>query len=421
MKTGVATAILTCCATAVFAGASFDSAKTKAASAKVPAAVSNEEAYQAGAEERAMILAEAKPCADLKGREKPANAFRTPSPSNIMDPAGYAKLRERNEAFLGNIEYWRNQLPANYKNLLYAVEVNDLETARTLLGYMKKDSAALDNEIGAVKLNNRKAEAWPEKSAVQAQTAAAPDKAAQNEALYQAGARDRAMIAAECEVYSNLDGRQAPKSAFKTPAPADLMNVKEYEALRTKTEGFIRNVNYWNMQLSEASKRVSEAIRVNDLATASRLRDMMKKDSADLDNELKAVVANNRLAAAWPKNLSNQQRYEAGAKERDAIREQALSFGDVDDRKAPANAFRAAVPSGADSAKWNSMREKNDAYASNIEYWRNQLVANHKNLLYALEVNDLETARILRDHMKKDSAALDNEIAAMRKLNAQAK
>jgi|GEM_PF-5098851 len=419
MKTGIAIAILTCSATIAVAGASFDSAKTKAASAKVPAAVSNEEAYQAGAEERAMILAEAKPCADLNGREKPANAFRTPSPSNIMDPAGYAKLRERNEAFLSNIEYWRNQLPANYKNLLYAVEVNDLETARTLLGYLKKDSAALDNEIGAVKLNNRKAEAWPEKTA--AQTASAPDKAAQNEALYQAGAKERAMIAAECEVYSNLNGRQAPKSAFKTPAPADLMNVKEYEALRTKTEGFIRNVNYWNTQLSEASKRVTEAVRVNDLATARRLRDMMKKDSADLDNELKALVANNRLAAAWPKNLSNQQRYEAGAKEREAIREQALSFGDVEDRKAPANAFKAAAPAGADSAKWNSLRDKNEAYASNIEYWRNQLVANHKNLLYAIEVNDLETARILRDHMKKDSAALDSEIAAMRKLNAQAK
>lgn len=420
MKTRMAIAILACSTSFASAGASFDANQTKAAAAKVPTAVGNEEAYEAGAAERAKILSEAKPCADLKGREKPANAFGKTTPANLLDAAGYDKLRERNEAFLGNIEYWRNQLPSNYKNLLYAVEVNDLETARNLLGYMKKDSAALDNEIAAIKLNNRKAQAWPAKPATAA-AAATPAKTDDNEKLYAAGAKERALLSAECEVYSNLKGRQAPRSAFKTPTPSGLMNVKEYEALRIRTDGFIRNVNYWNTQLAEAAKRVEDAIRVNDLATARRLRDMMMKDSADLDNELGAIARNNRQAAAWPKELSNQQRYEAGAKEREAIREQALSYGDVDERKAPANAFKAVAPAGRDAAKWNALRSKNEAYTGNIEYWRNQLVGNHKNLLYALEANDLETARILRNHMKNDSEALDNEIKAINKLNEQAK
>lgn len=122
-----------------------------------PMKPSNEQLYQAGAQERAAILAQAAACAGLEGREIPENAFLEQAPAGTADLAGYAALREKNADFIGNITYWRYQLEGNYGNLKEAVKANDLETARILLGHLKADSAALDNEIEAVERNNEQA------------------------------------------------------------------------------------------------------------------------------------------------------------------------------------------------------------------------------------------------------------------------
>jgi len=86
----------------------------------------------------------------------PPTAFAGAAPAGA-GKARYKALRDKNAAFIGNIEYWRNQLTANHENLKAAVEANDLDTARTLLGYMKKDSDSLTNEIKAVEANNAEA------------------------------------------------------------------------------------------------------------------------------------------------------------------------------------------------------------------------------------------------------------------------
>jgi len=192
-----------------------------------------------------------------------------------MKPSAYAKMRAKNAAFISNIEYWRNQLTSNYANLQDDLKVNDLQTSRTLLGYMKQDSASLDNELAAVNSNNAKARHWP--------------KQLSNEQLYQAGAQERADIAAQAAVYADLGNRAVPVNALKTAGP-------QFADLSDKNDEFIGNIEYWRNQLTANYANLQEDLKVNDLETARTLLNYMKQDSASLDNEIAAVQANNRKA-----------------------------------------------------------------------------------------------------------------------------
>lgn len=244
----------------------------------------NQKLYLAGAPERARILKEANKYALAeKKRAKVESAFVTPTPAGLVNPQVYEQVRERNAGFVGNVSYWQEQIRSVHGNLAYAVKMNDLETANILLGHMRHDHYAIENEVSAIEENNRKARAWPRKPT--------------NEEQYQAGAGERASILAQAAAAADLTGRDAPESAFVTPTPAGVADTARYDELREKNAGFISNIEYWRNQLTANHANLKEAVKVNDLETARTLLDYIKKDSAALTNEIKAVEKNNAEAA----------------------------------------------------------------------------------------------------------------------------
>lgn len=272
---------------------SFSELKTSLAgtTAEVPAPLKvalppseNQQFYLAGAAERSRISKEARQYVkDEKERAAVPNAFISPTPAGLKDPALYVELREKNESYIRNVGYWREQIKGNYSNLAGALRVNDLSTSDILINYMRHDHWSIISEIGAIQENNRKAANWPLKPT--------------NEQLYAAGAQDRASILEQAAVCAGLAGRDVPKSAFETPTPAGTANTARYEELRAKTAGFIGNIEYWRNQLEGNYGNLKEDVKANDLETGRILLNYMKKDSADLDNEIKAVERNNAEAA----------------------------------------------------------------------------------------------------------------------------
>ena len=235
-----------------------------------------------------------------------------------------------------------------------------------------------------------------------------------NEAQYQSGAQERARVSAEARQYADLTGRDLPESAFETPAPAGIMSPSSYAKMRSKTAGFISNINYWREQLTANYANLEEYLKANDLETSGRVLKLMQEDSAALDNELRAVKTNNLKAKHWPKKLSNEEQYQSGVSERAGITSQSAVYADLEGRDIPVNELKNA------GLAFAQLSEKNDAFISNIVYWREQLTGNHGNLLEALKVNDLSTARTLLNYMKQDSDSLDNEIAAVQANNKKA-
>jgi len=245
---------------------------------------------------------------------------------------------------------------------------------------------------------------------------------AENEMLYQAGAAERAKILKEALKYVKAEkGRPAPVSAFLSPAPAGLENTAAYSALREKNAGFINNVGYWREQMKGNYSNLSYVLRMNDLTTANILLNYMRRDHWSIINEISAIKENNLKAAAWPRKQTNDQLYAAGAGERETILSQAAVYSDLKGRDVPQNAFVSPTPAGiADAAGYERLRAKNEGFIGNIQYWRCQLEGNYGNLQDAVRANDLGTARILLDYMKKDSGGLDNEIRAVERNNAKA-
>jgi len=251
-----------------------------------PADAENERLYQAGAGERAKILKEARQYVKAeKERSAPVNAFLFPAPQGIEKVEEYSALREKNEAFIRNIGYWQEQIKGNFSNLVYVLQVNDLSTANILLNYIRHDHWAIVNELGVLNDNNLRAAAWPRKAG--------------NEQLYSAGSGERESILAAAAVYVKLDGRDVPKSAFVSPTPAGISDAASYEGLRAKNEGFIGNIQYWRYQLEGNYGNLKDAVKANDLETARLLLNYMKKDSSDLDNEIRAVERNNDKAGQF--------------------------------------------------------------------------------------------------------------------------
>ena len=247
-------------------------------------AAQNNQLYNSGAVRRAKISREALRYVNAEeARTAPKNAFLSPTPAGVANPAEYAALREKNAGFIRNIGYWQEQVRSNYPNLRGALRVNDLATANILLNYMRHDHFAVTGEIAAIQENNRKAAAWPMKET--------------NEQLYNAGAVERASILAQAAAAADLTGRDKPRNAFEEPTPAGTANVARYEELRGKNAAFINNIEYWRNQLEGNYGNLKDAVRVNDLETARILLNYLKKDSADLDNEIKAVERNNAEAA----------------------------------------------------------------------------------------------------------------------------
>jgi hypothetical protein len=246
--------------------------------------------------------------------------------------------------------------------------------------------------------------------------------AEENERIYQAGAAERARIAKEAAKYFKAEGKlQTPRSAFRSPTPAGIKTPDEYAALREKNAGFIRNVEYWRGQIKSAYPNLEEALKVNDISTADILLNHMRHDHWAIVSEIDAIHANNRSAESWPMELSNEELYNAGAQERAAILAQAGLYANLDGRDLPRNAFVSPTPAGtADAARYAELRDKNAGFISNIEYWRNQLTGNHANLVDDVKANDLKTSRILLEHMRKDSEALDNELKAVERNNEEA-
>jgi hypothetical protein len=258
-------------------------ADLKASAAGISSEAENEMLYQAGAAERARILKEAlKYVKAEKSRPALPNAFLSPAPANIENAARYSALREKNAGFISNLGYWKEQMKGNYSNLEYVLRMNDLTTANILLNYMRRDHWAIINERAAIKENNLKAAAWPRKQS--------------NEQLYAAGAGEREAILAQAAAYSDLEGRDVPKSSFMNPTPAGIAYPGGYEELRAKNEGFIGNIQYWRYQLEGNYENLKDAVRANDLETARILLNYLKKDSRDLDNEIRAVERNNAKA-----------------------------------------------------------------------------------------------------------------------------
>jgi len=251
---------------------------------QVLTASENQQLYLAGTAERARLAKEASQYVKAeKERAALTSAFLAPTPAGVKDPAAYAALREKNEKFIRNTDYWQEQIKGNYSNLLYSLRVNDLATSDILINYMRRDHLAIINEIAAIQENNRKASNWPMKPT--------------NEQLYNAGAQERASILEQAAVCADLDGRDVPKNAFVTPAPAGTSDPARYEALRAENAGFIGNIEYWRYQLEGNYGNLKDDIKANDLETSRILLDYMKKDSAALDNEIKAVERNNAEAA----------------------------------------------------------------------------------------------------------------------------
>lgn len=244
----------------------------------------NERLYQAGAAARAKVLKEGrKYFLAEKKRAKTQSAFATPTPEGLANQQVYAQLREKNAGFVSNVAYWQEQVRTLYPRLTYAVKVNDLATANTILGHMRDDHFAIENEVAAIEDNNRKARAWPRQPT--------------NEEEYQAGAGERASILAQAAAAADLEGRGAPENAFVSPTPASVANKARYEELREKNAGFLRNIEYWRNQLPANHSSLKEAVGVNDLKTARILLDYLKKDSAALTNEIQAVQKNNDEAS----------------------------------------------------------------------------------------------------------------------------
>ncbi len=251
-----------------------------------PAEAENERIYQAGASERANIKKEAlRYVTAEKSRSVPVNAFLSPAPAGIEKPAEYAALKEKNDGFIRNVGYWQEQIKGNYSNLVYVLSKNDLTTANILINYMRHDHWSIIGEIDAVNENNRKAAAWPRKQG--------------NEQLYSAGATEREAILSQAAVCASLEGRDVPKSAFVFPTPAGTADPAGYERLRAKNEGFIGNIQYWRYQLEGNYGNLKDDVRANDLETSRTLLNYMKRDSADLDNEIRAVERNNEKAAEF--------------------------------------------------------------------------------------------------------------------------
>ena len=251
---------------------------------QVLTAYENQQLYLSGAAERARLDKEARLYVKA-GKERPAlaSAFISPTPAGVKDPAAYAALREKNDKFIRNAAYWREQINGNYGNLSYALRVNDLATSDILINHMRRDHWAIINETAAIEENNRKASHWPMRLT--------------NEQLYGAGARERASILEQASVCADLEGRDVPKNAFVTPAPAGTADPAGYEELRAKNAGFIANIEYWRYQLEGNYANLKDDIKANDLETSRILLEYMKKDSAALDNEIKAVEQNNAEAA----------------------------------------------------------------------------------------------------------------------------
>ena len=244
----------------------------------------NEKLYQAGTAERTRMAKEARQYVKAEKERPPlANAFLSPAPAGVKNPAEYEALGQKNEAFIRNVGYWQEQIKGNSSNLFGALRVNDLATADILINHMRHDHWAIVNETAAIQENNRKAAAWPMKQT--------------NEQLYNAGAGERAEILEQAAACADLTGRDVPKSAFESTTPAGTTDAAKYEELRSKNAGFIGNIEYWRNQLEGNYGNLKDAVKANDLETARILLNYMKKDSADLDNEIKAVESNNAEAA----------------------------------------------------------------------------------------------------------------------------
>ena len=243
----------------------------------------NEQLYLAGTAERTRIAKEAGQYVKAeKDRASLTNAFVSPAPAGINNPAEYEALGQKNEAFIRNVGYWQEQIKGNSSNLSGALRANDLATADILINYMRHDHWAIVNETAAIMENNRKAAAWPMKQT--------------NDQLYTAGAGERAKILAQAAVYADLTGRDMPKNAFESTTPAGTADAAKYEELRSKNAGFIGNIEYWRNQLEGNYGNLKDAVKANDLETARILLNYIKKDSADLYNEIKAVELNNAEA-----------------------------------------------------------------------------------------------------------------------------
>ena len=244
----------------------------------------------------------------------------------------------------------------------------------------------------------------------------------ENQQLYLAGAAKRARISKEAKQYVKAEKERAiVNNAFLLPTPAGVKDPAKYGALREKNGDFIENVAYWQEQIKSNYSNLAYAVRVNDLTTANILINYMRQDHWAVINEVAAINENNRKAANWPLNPSNEQLYNAGAQDRASILEQAALCADLKGRDVPKNVFISPAPAGTlNTGVYEKLREKNAGFIGNIEYWRYQLEGNYGNLKEAVQANDLETARILLDYMKKDSADLDNEIKAVELNNAEA-
>lgn len=244
----------------------------------------NQQLYMAGAAERARLGKESRQYVeDEKKRPAVRNAFMSPAPAGVKDPEGYAALGEKNENLLRNVGYWKEQIKGNSSSLAGALRVNDLATANILINHMRHDHWAIISEIDAIQENNVRAETWGMKPT--------------NDQLYSAGEQERAAILEQAAACASLEGRDVPKSDLVSPTPAGIADAAKYEELRARNAGFIDNIEYWRSQLEGNYANLKEDIKANDLETARILLNYMIKDSASLDNELKAVQRNNAEAA----------------------------------------------------------------------------------------------------------------------------
>ncbi len=127
-------------------------------------AAQNEQLYQAGYAERNRITKEADQYLNAETeRAAVSNDFKIKNPKDMENPKLYMELSEKNDGFIGNVDYWQTHMKAIHTNLLGALGVNDLATARILIKYMRDDHWAIINEVAAIKENNLKAKEWPYK------------------------------------------------------------------------------------------------------------------------------------------------------------------------------------------------------------------------------------------------------------------